>query len=313
MQDEKQNKKLLTKQIKDFAIELGFSACGIAKVYALDIEAGKLKIWLDEGMHGGMHYMENHFEKKTDPRKLVKNTKSVISVLYNYYPQKTIPGSSQYNISKYAYGDDYHQVLKQKLKFLLDFITRKTEVKHARIFVDSAPVMDKVWAQKCGLGWIGKNTCLINPQMGSFFFIGEIIIDIELDYKETEVKDRCGNCTKCMEACPTGAITKPYVIDARKCISYLTIEHQGELPESLKEKFQNNIFGCDICQDVCPWNRFSQPTKESRFHPGKELINMSRSDWENLTKEKFIKLFRKSPVKRVKFEGLKKNINYLKR
>ncbi len=307
-----QNKKDLSEQIKKYAFKIGFAACGIAGAEKLDKESEKLRKWLDKEMHAGMHYMKNQFEKRSDPRKLVKNAKSVISVLYNYFPEKLLPETSYYIISKYAYGEDYHHVIKEKLKLLLAFIQSKAKTENARVFVDSAPVMDKVWAEKSGLGWIGKNTCLINPRVGSFQFIGEIILDLELEYNKAPIKNRCGNCTQCMDACPTGAIVQPGIIDSRKCLSYHTIEHKSELPKVLKNKFENRIFGCDICQDICPWNRFAKPAEESRFQPKIELLQMTRQNWENLTKEEFNNLFGKSAIQRLQFEGLKRNIDFLK-
>jgi epoxyqueuosine reductase len=300
-----------TKKIKQKALELGFSAIGISKAEFLEKESGQLKEWLDKGFHGEMQYMENHFEKRTDPRKLVDGAKSVISVLYNYYPEKQ-QRKDTYQISKYAYGKDYHYVVKEKLFQLLEYINKEiTEVK-GRAFVDSAPVMDKVWAAKAGLGWIGKNTNLISKEVGSFVFIGELIIDLALDYNKTNVKDYCGNCTKCMDACPTKALS-PYQLDARKCISYLTIEKKGEIPEEFKVKWDDWIFGCDICQDVCPWNAKSKPHHEHQFDITEELQYLKIEDWESLDKKRFKNLFKKTAIERTKFEGLKRNIDFLKK
>jgi epoxyqueuosine reductase len=294
--------------IKSEAQRLGFADCGIAKATFLDTEAKNLEKWLKEGRHGEMQYMENHFEKRVNPQKLVENAKSVISVIFNYYPSHAQPEGT-YKISKYAYGKDYHFILKDKLRNLFNYLKSIIPEVQGRVFVDTAPVMDKVWAQKAGLGWIGKNTNLINPKLGSYFFIGELIVDVELDY-ETPIKDYCGNCRKCIDACPTGALTEAYQIDASKCISYLTIEKKGELPTEFQNKMNKWIFGCDACQDVCPWNRkvTSHQSKELKPHP--DLLKFKDTDWENLTKEKFNELFRKSAVKRTKYTGLKRNINF---
>jgi len=304
------NKLEVNELIKNKAKELGFSAVGISKADFLEKESHYLKRWLDKGFHGEMQYMENHFEKRTDPRKLVEGAKSVISVLYNYYP-KDFQRKDTYQISKYAYGRDYHYVVKEKLNQLLNFINNEIHVVSGRAFVDSAPVMDKVWAAKSGLGWIGKNTNLISRQFGSFVFIGELIIDLDLDY-DSPVKDYCGNCTKCIDACPTGALT-PYQLDARKCISYLTIEKKGEIPDEFKGKWNNWIFGCDICQDVCPWNAKVKPSNDPQFQISGLLKNMNREDWQHLDKTTFKKLFKNSPVERAKFEGLKRNIEFIKK
>jgi len=303
------NKSQISNQIKRKALELGFSAIGISKADFLEKESKILSAWLDNGFHGEMKYMENHFEKRTDPRKLVEGSKSIISVLFNYFPEKKQIENS-YKISKYAYGKDYHYVVKEKLNLLFDFINNEICKTEGRAFVDSAPVMDKVWAAKSGLGWIGKNTNLISREFGSFFFIGELILDLELDYDQ-EIKDYCGNCTKCIDACPTGAIS-PYKLDARKCISYLTIEKKEEIPEKFKGEWKNWIFGCDICQDVCPWNSKIEPHNEHAFQISDLLENMKKEDWENLDKVNFKKIFKNSPVERTKFEGLKRNIEFLK-
>lgn len=299
-----------TKKIKQKALELGFIDVGISKADFLEKESIKLKEWLDKGYHGEMQYMENHFEKRVDPRKLVDGAKSVISVLYNYYPEKQ-QRRDTYQISKYAYGKDYHYVVKEKLHQLLEYIHSEIQEISGRAFVDSAPVMDKVWAVKAGLGWIGKNTNLISKEFGSFAFIGELLIDLELDYSDDQVKGHCGNCTKCIDACPTNALL-PYQLDARKCISYLTIEKKGELPEEFKVKWDDWIFGCDICQDVCPWNQKQKSHHESAFELHPDLFVLDKTDWERITKEHFNEIFRKSAVKRTKFEGLKRNINFLK-
>lgn len=261
-------------------------------------------------MHGEMKYMENHFDKRLDPTKLVEGSRSVVSLLYNYFPEKK-QNSDAPKISSYAYGEDYHFVIKDKLSDLMETLRSDIGEFDARIFVDSAPVMDKVWAKKSGLGWVGKNSNLITKKYGSFFFIAEIICDLDFIY-DGPIKDYCGTCTACIDACPTDAITEPYVVDGSKCISYFTIElKDAVLPENMKGKFENWVFGCDICQDVCPWNRFSQPNHEPRFNPKPELLNMSKSDWKDLTAEIFNEMFRRSAVKRTKFSGLKRNIDFL--
>ncbi len=298
-----------TEKIKHKALEIGFSAIGISKAEYLEKESKQLKNWLQDGFHGEMKYMENHFEKRTDPRKLVDNAKSVISVLYNYYPPKVQPENS-YKISKYAYGRDYHLVVKEKLYKLFDYIKTLEPEAKARIFVDSAPVMEKVWAAKSGLGWIGKNTNLISKEHGSFLFIGEIIIDIEL-VADSPIKDYCGNCTKCLDACPTKALS-PYKLDARKCISYLTIEKKGEIPENFKNQWNDWIFGCDICQDVCPWNSKASVHSERDFKPKPEIIKFLRLDWEKLTEIDFNQIFKESPLERPKFDVINRNINFIK-
>ena len=299
-----------TTLIKSKALELGFMYCGISKADFLEKEAKQLDQWLKNDYHGKMSYMENHFDKRLDPRLLVDNAKSVVSLLLNYYPSEA-QNSDAPKISKYAYGQDYHFVIKDKLKELFAFIQDEIGEVGGRVFVDSAPVMDKVWAQKSGLGWMGKNTNIIHPKHGSFFFIAELILDLELE-PDGPIKDYCGTCTKCIDACPTDAIVKPYVVDGSKCISYLTIELKDQiLPSEFKGKMNNWAFGCDICQDVCPWNRFSKPHNEPQFNPSENLLKMNKADWEDLTQEVFQELFRKSAVKRTKFEGLKRNIRFL--
>lgn len=302
------NKSQISALIKSKAKEIGFSAIGISKADFLEKESKKLKNWLNNGLQGDMKYMENHFEKRTDPRKLVEGAKSVISVLINYYP-KEFQVDDTFKISKYAYGKDYHYVVKEKLNSLFDFINTEIGETNGRSFVDSAPVMDKVWAAKSGLGWIGKNTNLISKTFGSFVFIGEIIIDLELDY-DNSIKDYCGTCTKCIDACPTKALT-PYQLDARKCISYLTIEKKGDLPEQMKGIWKDWIFGCDICQDVCPWNSKLKPLNEKAFYISEQLQKMIKKDWQNLDKSTFKKVFKTSPVERAKIEGLIRNIDFL--
>ena len=296
--------------LKSEAKRLGFYDCGISKAEPLKKEADNLRQYLEENRHGEMQFMENYFEKRTDPGKLFDSAQSVISVIYNYFP-KQIQKENTYKISKYAYGKDYHFVLKRKLKSLLSFLQKiYPEEVNGRVFVDSAPVMDKVWAKKSGLGWIGKNTNLISRKYGSFVFIGEIITDIELNY-DTPIKDYCGSCRKCLDACPTGALTEPYRIDASKCISYFTIEKKGELPQSMKGKFEDWIFGCDICQDVCPWNIRQIPHQEPEFEPHSDLLKLTKPDWEQLSKDHFNEIFRKSAVKRTKYQGLKRNISFI--
>jgi epoxyqueuosine reductase len=299
-----------TQLVKQIARDLGFQYCGISPSGFLEEEAPRLENWLKRNMHGEMRYMENHFDKRLDTTKLVEGSKSVISLLLNYYPEKELE-NTEFKISKYAYGEDYHSVIKDKLKEFLQEINEQIGEVYGRAFVDSAPVLDKAWAKKSGLGWVGKHTNLINRDMGSFFFIAELIVDLELE-PDGPIKDYCGTCTKCIDACPTDAITEPYVVDGSKCISYFTIELKDNLPSDYKGKFENWAFGCDICQDVCPWNRFSYPTKENRFNPSEQLKGMTKSDWEEITHEVFSELFKKSAIERTKFEGLKRNITFLR-
>ncbi|RED48703.1 tRNA epoxyqueuosine(34) reductase QueG [Seonamhaeicola aphaedonensis] len=299
-----------THLIKTEAKRLGFLSCGISKARFLEEEAPRLEKWLQQNMQGGMHYMENHFDKRLDPTKLVEGSKSIISLLLNYYP-KQVQNPDSYKLSKYAYGTDYHFVIKDKLKSLLHFIQAEIGEVNGRAFVDSAPVLDKAWAAKSGLGWIGKHSNLLTQQVGSFYFIAELIIDLELEY-DTPVTDHCGTCTACIDACPTEAIVEPYVVDGSKCISYFTIELKENIPSEFKGKFEDWMFGCDVCQDVCPWNRFSKAHSEPLFNPHPELLSMSKKDWEEITKETFQKFFKKSAVKRTKFSGLKRNIKFLK-
>ncbi|MBI6117120.1 tRNA epoxyqueuosine(34) reductase QueG [Salegentibacter sp. F63223] len=305
-----QNSSKYTSLIKEEAKRLGFLSCGISKAEFLEKEAPRLEEFLNENRHGEMRWMENNFDKRLDPTKLVEGSKSVISLLLNYYPEEKQKEGS-YKISKYAYGRDYHFVIKDKLKQLLQFMRDEIGEVDGRAFVDSAPVMDKVWAAKSGLGWIGKHSNLLSKQTGSFYFIAELIVDIELEY-DTPVTDHCGSCTACIDACPTDAIVAPYKVDGSKCISYFTIELKDELPNSYKNQFEDWMFGCDICQDVCPWNRFSKPHNEPLFNPHPQLLEKDKKGWEELTKETFNEIFRKSAVKRTKFEGLKRNIQYLK-
>lgn len=284
--------------------------CGVSKAEFLEEEAPRLERWLNQNMHGQMHYMENHFDKRLDPRLLVEGAKSVVSLLLNYFPEETQAEEDTYKISKYAYGTDYHFVIKDKLKELLRYINEEIGEVGGRCFVDSAPVLDKAWAKKSGLGWVGKNSNLITPQVGSFYFIAELIIDLELE-PDGPIKDYCGSCTRCLDACPTGAITEPYVVDGSKCISYFTIELKDQLPQEMHGKFGNWVFGCDICQDVCPWNRFSKPHAEPAFTPHPHLKDMKVSDWQELTQEVFSQLFRKSAVKRTGYSGLLRNIQFV--
>lgn len=300
-----------TTAIKTKAAALGFDACGISKADFLAEEAPRLEHWLNTNQHGQMGWMANHFDKRLDPRKLVDGAKSVVSVLLNYYPEQRLPeGPDDYKLSKYAYGEDYHFVLKDKLKDLLRFIREEIGEVDGRAFVDSAPVMDKAWAARSGLGWVGKHSNLLNRDMGSFFFIGELILDLELA-PDGPVADYCGTCTRCVDACPTDAITAPYTVDGSKCISYFTIELKEAIPNEVKGKFENWIFGCDICQDVCPWNRFSRPHRTPEFDLPPELQAFTKSDWEEITEEVFKEVFRRSPVKRTKLAGLKRNIGFV--
>jgi len=302
------NQQQYTTLIKQKATDLGFMYCGISKAEFLEEEAPRLENWLNRQMHGQMHYMENHFDKRLDPRLLVDGAKSVVSLLLNYYPPEKLPEDS-YQLSKYAYGQDYHFVIKDKLKSLLQYIQEAIGEVGGRAFVDSAPVLDKAWAKKSGLGWIGKNSNLITPQVGSFYFIAELIIDLELEY-DGPIKDYCGTCTKCMDACPTGAITEPYVVDGSKCISYFTIELKDKIPGDVSGKFGNWIFGCDICQDVCPWNRFARPHQEPAFTLNPALQNLSKEAWQEITEDVFREFFRQSAVKRTGYAGLLRNIDF---
>ena len=305
------NKVKYTQQIKAEAKRLGFLSCGISKAEFLEVEAPRLEKWLNNNMHGQMQYMENHFDKRLDPTKLVDDSKSVISLLLNYYPSETQKDAAAPKLSKYAYGNDYHHVIKAKLKELTHFIQQEIGDVSGRAFVDSAPVLDKAWAAKSGLGWIGKHSNLLTQQVGSFYFIAELIIDLDLEY-DYATTDHCGTCTACIDACPTQAITEPYVVDGSKCISYFTIELKDQLPNAMKGQFDDWMFGCDICQDVCPWNKFSKPHNEPLFNPHPELLDMTKKDWEEITEDVFKKVFQKSAVKRTKFSGLQRNIKFLK-
>jgi epoxyqueuosine reductase len=300
-----------SKIIKSESKRLGFISCGISKAGFLEEEAPRLENWLNNNMNGQMSYMENHFDKRLNPALLVDDAKSVISLLLNYYPSE-LQNQDSYKISKYAYGQDYHHVIKEKLKELLYFIQTEIGQVSGRAFVDSAPVLDKAWAAKSGLGWVGKNSNLITQKVGSFYFIAELIVDLELDY-DTPTTDHCGSCTACLDACPTEAIVAPYVVDGSKCISYFTIELKDNLPQEMKGKFDDWMFGCDVCQDVCPWNRFSKPHNEPLFQTSSDILNFSKSDWEEITTDTFQKVFKNSAVKRTKYEGLLRNINFLKK
>lgn len=296
--------------IKKEAKSLGFLSCGIAKAGFLADEAPKLEQWLQEGRHGKMHYMENHFDKRLDPTLLVPGAKSVVSLLLNYHAEEKQEDPNAPKIASYAFGQDYHHVIKGKLKILLSRLKESIGEIEGRVFVDSAPVMDKAWAAKAGLGWIGKNTNLISKQVGSFFFIAEMIIDLELAY-DLPVADHCGSCTACIDACPTEALIAPYQIDGSKCISYATIELKEAIPSSFKDKMDGWMFGCDVCQTVCPWNRFATPHQEAAFQPKGELLELTVKDWQELTEETFQRVFQKSAVKRAKYTGLKRNIRFL--
>lgn len=299
-----------TRIIKDQAKKLGFDFCGISKAEFLVEEAPRLENWLKENKHGQMAYMENYFDKRLDPRLLVEGSKSVVSLLYNYFPEQNQNAEAP-KISKYAFGMDYHEVIKSKLHEFLSNLKGAIGNIDGRVFVDSAPVMDKAWAAKSGLGWIGKNTNLINKQQGSFFFIAELIIDLELEY-DGPLKDYCGTCTRCIDACPTEAIVAPYVVDGSKCISYLTIELKENIPSEFKNKMDNWAFGCDVCQDVCPWNSFSKTHTEDFFKNTNGLLNYTETEWYEMTEETFNRVFKNSAVKRTKFKGLKRNLQFLK-
>ena len=300
-----------TTLIKTEAKRLGFLSCGINKAEFLEEEAFRLESWLNQNKHGKMHYMENHFDKRLDPTLLVEGSKSVVSLTYNYFSENLQQDSKAPKISKYAYGIDYHYVIKDKLNQLLEFIKEEIGDVHGRAFVDSAPILEKAWAKKSGLGWIGKHSNMLTQKAGSFYFLAELIIDLELE-SDHAVTDHCGTCTACIDACPTDAITEPYSVDGSKCISYFTIELKENIPTDMKGKFDNWMFGCDVCQDVCPWNRFSKQHSEPLFNPKPELLSMTKKDWEEITQETFNKVFKKSAVKRTKYTGLTRNIKFLK-
>lgn len=300
-----------TKIVKETALQLGFDFCGIAKAQFLNDDARRLETWLNKGMHGNMHYMQNHFDLRTDPQKLVPGAKSVITLLISYFPeQKQFEGAPK--IAKYAFGKDYHDVIRGKLNEFFVLLKEKIGDIHGRGFVDSAPVLERTWAQKSGLGWIGKNGNLINNKQGSFFFIASLITDLELVADDAGAKDYCGTCTRCIDNCPTEAILPDKVVNGSKCISYFTIELKDELiPEKMKGQFDNWLFGCDVCQDVCPWNRFSKPAANEAFTPIPEILHFSNDDWEELTEEKFKIIFKESPLKRSKFSGIKRNLQFI--
>ena len=299
--------EVLARKLKDEAQRLGFEACGIAKAERLDEEAVRLESWLKAGLHASMGYMERNFEKRIDPRRLVPGAERVISVLCSYW-QPTERADDAAKISRYAWGDDYHRVLKEKLYQLFAWLEAEVGTVGGRAFVDSAPVMDKVWAVRSGLGWVGKHTNLISQRLGSWFFIGELIVDVPLKC-DTPTTDHCGSCTRCIDACPTDAIYRPYAVDSNRCISYWTIEHRGDvLPQSITEQLDGWVFGCDICQDVCPWNKFSKPTKELRFLPREGVTEKAASEWEELDLATYRKQFRRSAVRRARFEGFKRNV-----
>jgi len=301
-----------TRFIKNEALKLGFLSCGISRAGFLENEAPLLENWLKNGSHGEMTYMENHFDKRLDPTKLVEGAKSIISLSLNYFSDKMQSDQDAPKISRYAYGEDYHTVIKQKLKQLLEIIQENIGEVEGRAFVDSAPVLDKAWASKSGLGWIGKNSNLINKKTGSFFFLAELIVDLDLQYDVDPTEDHCGTCTRCIDACPTEAIVAPYVVDGSRCISYLTIELKNELPAEFKGKMDNWMFGCDVCQDVCPWNKFSVLHTEPSFKANQELLGFSTVEWQEITQDTFSKVFKNSAVKRTKFNGLKRNIEFLR-
>ena len=303
--------EIYSHQIKEKALELGFSACGISAVRYLDEERERLQNWLSNGMNGSMAYMANHFEKRLDPGKLEEGAKSVITVLINYFPNQKQTDPAAPIISKYAYGRDYHLVIKEKLNNLLIYIQSSVSPCHGRAFVDSAPVLERPLAKAAGLGWIGKNSLLISKEFGTYVFIGELIIDLELGYDTPFTGDYCGNCTRCINACPTKAIVSPRTVDARKCISYHTIENKEEAPASIRENLHNHLFGCDICQDVCPWNKKIKPNLNDDFKPIKEIIEMKKSDWMELDQYTYTKLFRQTAFERAGFEQIRRNIGYL--
>ena len=296
------------------AQQMGFDACGIAHATALETESAHVEQWLEGEREGEMGYLTRNKEKRYDPRLLVEGTKSIVTVLYNYFPKQTLGDGEHFKIAKYAYGADYHDVLKRKMRQLLERIETQTgKLENTRVFVDSAPVLDRAWAVRCGLGFIGKNTTLIHPRKGSFFFIGHLFLPLDLSETGQVLTNRCGRCTKCLDACPTGALEAPFRIDARKCISYLTIEYKGKLDHIDPKSFHGWMYGCDICQDVCPYNRFALPNLEPDFQPSEQLLAMKENDWKTLTKADFDAIFKHSAVKRARFEGLKRNIEFISR
>ncbi|WP_333852065.1 tRNA epoxyqueuosine(34) reductase QueG [Epilithonimonas sp.] len=303
------NKEKYSNLIKSKALAFGFQSCGISKAGFLEEEAPHLEKWLKNNFHGEMKYMENYFEKRLDPRLLVEGSQSVISLSYNYFPEE-IQTNKDFKLAKYAYGEDYHEVIKDKLKLMIAELQEEIGEFSFRVFVDSAPVLEKAWAKKSGIGWVGKNSNLITKKNGSFYFLAEIICDLEL-IQDYEVTDHCGSCTKCIDSCPTQAIVSDKIIDGSKCISYATIELKDQIPDFFKDKMEDWMFGCDICQDVCPWNRFSAPTLEEKFKPNSEIKNFTKQEWKDITQEVFSTVFRKSAVKRTKFAGLKRNLDFL--
>lgn len=295
------------------AAQMGFDACGIARATVLEEESAHVEQWLEGEREGEMGYLTRNKEKRYDPRLLVEGTKSVVTVLYNYFPKQVLPGE-RYKIAKYAYGSDYHEVLKRKLRQLVEHIETQTgRLEGVRVFVDSAPVLDRAWAVRCGLGFIGKNTTLIHPKKGSFFFIGHLFLPLELEETGRPLPNHCGRCTKCLDACPTGALEAPFRIDARKCISYLTIEYKGSLDGYDPKDFRGWMYGCDICQDVCPYNKFSLPNSEPEFQPSEQLLAMREEDWKTIDKDRFDALFKRSAMQRAGFEGLKRNVEFISR
>lgn len=299
-----------TQLIKQKAKQFGFQSCGISKATFLEEEAKPLELWLKKGYHGKMSYMENYFDKRLDPRLLVEGSRSVISLSYNYYPEEELPSLDNFKISKYAYGKDYHEVIKEILRDMVAELQEEIGAFGFRVFVDSAPVLERAWAKRSGIGWVGKNANLITKKHGSFFFLAEIICDLDL-VEDSPTTDHCGQCTRCIEACPTDAIVSNKIVDGSKCISYATIELKDELPSTFKDHMEDWMFGCDICQDVCPWNRFSKPHQQPLFAPNHFLKTYKKQDWQELTQELFSEIFRKSPVKRTKFSGLTRNINFI--
>ena len=296
--------------IKQKAEKFGFQSCGISKAEFLEEEAPRLEAWLNKGYHGEMNYMENHFDKRLNPTLLVEGAKSVISLSYNYFPKVKIDEINNFKISKYAYGEDYHEVIKDILKEMVAELQEEIGEFGFRVFVDSAPVLEKAWARKSGIGWVGKNANLITKKHGSFYFLAEIICDLELEY-DLAVTDHCGSCRACIDACPTQAIVSDRIVDGSKCISYATIELKNEIPDYFNGKMDDWIFGCDVCQDVCPWNRFSAPTLQEKFAPNFQKLNFRKNEWKELTQELFSEIFKKSAVKRTKFSGLMRNISFL--
>ena len=305
-------KQQYTHKIKQRAAQLGFDACGVARADFLEDQAPRLEQWLRQNMHGQMAWMANHFDKRLDPRKLVDGAKSVVSLLFNYYPPEPLPQENSYKVAKYAYGEDYHYVVKRKLRALLDYIGEEIGEVAGRAFVDSAPVLEKAWAERAGVGWVGKNSNLLNRSRGSFFFLAELVLDLELVY-DVGVRDYCGSCTRCLDACPTQAITEPYVVDGSRCISYFTIELKEQIPEEMRGKFDDWIFGCDICQDVCPWNRFARAHQEPAFLPHPQLRELTRADWHEITADVFGTLFRRSAVKRAQLNGLRRKVAFVQK